>query len=92
MLVYLSIDNFCARLFFSCHLYCHSMCIKHAVTLISFKEPRSPQSPPSLNSLETRQENILCALSGLRAEVEEMASNLGVSLPQPRVKVRRHLP
>lgn len=49
-------------------------------------EPRSPQSQPSLSSLETRQENILCELSGLRAEVEEMASNLGVSLPQPRVK------
>lgn len=49
-------------------------------------EPRSPQSPPSLNSLEARQENILCELSGLRAEVEEMASDIGVSLPQPRVK------
>ena len=90
MLVYLSIDNFCSRLFFSCHVYCHSMCI--AVTLISFQEPRSPQSPPSLNSLEARQENILCELSGLSAEVEEMASDIGVSLPQPRVKVRRHLP
>ena len=89
MLVYLSIDDFCSRLFFSCHVYCHSMCIKHAVTLISFKEPRSQ---PILNSLETRQENILCELSGLRAEVEEMASNLGVSLSQPRVKVRKHLP
>ena len=66
------------------------MCI--AVTLISFKEPRSPQSPPSLNSLEARQENILCELNGLRAEVEEMASHIGVSLRQPRVKVRRHLP
>lgn len=47
---------------------------------------RSQELSSSVQSLEKRQENILCELSGLKAAVEKMASSLGVSLPRQRAK------
>jgi len=49
---------------------------------------RSQESSPSLQGLESRQEDILRELNGLKAAVEEMASSLGVSLPRQKAKVR----
>lgn len=45
------------------------------------------ESSPSLQGLESRQEDILRELNGLKAAVEEMASSLGVSLPRQKAKV-----
>ena len=53
-----------------------------------FQDLRSQELSSSVQSLEKRQEDILCELSGLKAAVEKMASSLGVSLPRQRAKVR----
>ena len=56
--------------------------------VIPFQGVQSQEPSASIQILESRQEDILCELNGLKAAVEEMASRLGVSLPRQKVKVR----
>lgn len=53
-----------------------------------FQGVQSQESSASIQILESRQEDILCELNGLKAAVEEMAGRLGVSLPRQKAKVR----
>jgi len=55
---------------------------------ILFQGAQSQESSASIQTLESRQEDILCELNGLKAAVAEMASRLGVSLPRQKAKVR----
>ena len=59
--------------------------------IILFQGVQSQESSASIQILESRQEDILCELNGLKAAVEEMASRLGVSLPRQKAKVRHEL-
>lgn len=57
----------------------------------SLQDLQPQELSSSLQGLESRQETILCELSGLKAAVEEMASSLGVSLPRHKAKVRQFM-
>ena len=59
--------------------------------LYTLQDVQPQESSSSVQSLESRQENILCELNELKAAVEEMANRLGVSLPRQKVKVRQKL-
>ena len=63
-----------------------NFCSSHN-NFILFKAEQSQESSASIEILESRQEDILCELNGLRAVAQEMASRLGVSLPRPKAKV-----
>lgn len=82
---------------FSLHVYfpeagfhCCSHAHKNFIRL--FQGVQSQESSSSIQTLKSRQEDILCELNGLKAAVEEMASRLGVSLPRQKPKVRSQEP